>query len=381
MNDRADGFAPEDPIRRVPHLEGERAISPVAGRFGGKGGKAVTMAALVAGCAVFIAATWSDGDKAKDDPDPAPARQVVPYEGPEPPPIPTLANAANDPNAPSLTATGAAGADGPPAQTLAGAPTQAETPEAQRAAALSEAARRAPLIAYSVAASSTHASGTEMAEPARPRSSSPGGATELDRLRRSSSIGEARAAHLPDRNFLIVAGANIPCVLQTAMDTSTPGYVTCVIPKDIYSDNGAVVLMEKGTRVLGEYQAGMRQGQKRLFVLWVRAVTPTGVAINVGSPASDSLGRAGIDGEVNSHFWGRFGGALMLTIVDGGIAAATSDQNQYPGVVRLPSDAAGIALENSINIPPTLRKAQGTEVSIFVAQDLNFASVYELQAR
>jgi type IV secretion system protein VirB10 len=165
------------------------------------------------------------------------------------------------------------------------------------------------------------------------------------------------------------------------MDTSTTGFVSCVIPKDVYSDNGAVVLMEKGTRVLGEYRSGMRQGQNRLFVLWDRAVTPNGVAINVASPASDSLGRAGFDGQVDTHFWARFGGALMLSIVDDGIAAAAGGNDRYPNVVRLPSDAAGIALENSINIPPTLRKAQGAEVSIFIAQDLNFAGVYGLKAR
>jgi type IV secretion system protein VirB10 len=165
------------------------------------------------------------------------------------------------------------------------------------------------------------------------------------------------------------------------MDTSTPGYVTCVVPKDVYSDNGSVVLMEKGTRVLGEYHSGMRQGQKRLFVLWDRAVTPSGVAINVASPASDSLGRAGFDGDIDTHFWARFGGALMLSIVDDGIAAAAGGNNRYPNVVQLPSDAAGIALQNSINIPPTLRKPQGAEVSIFVAQDLNFAGVYGLKPR
>jgi type IV secretion system protein VirB10 len=48
---------------------------------------------------------------------------------------------------------------------------------------------------------------------------------------------------------------------------------------------------------------------------------------------------------------------------------------------RVPSDAAGVALQNSVDIPATLRKPQGAEVSIFVAQDLNFAGVYRLSAR
>src|SRR3546814_18805205 len=77
----------------------------------------------------------------------------------------------------------------------------------------------------------------------------------------------------------------IPCVVQTAMDSSQPGYVSCIIPRDISSDNGRVVLLEKGTRVLGEYQTGVQRGKYRLFAVWNREVTPRGVAIDVGSPA------------------------------------------------------------------------------------------------
>ena len=164
------------------------------------------------------------------------------------------------------------------------------------------------------------------------------------------------------------------------MDTSTPGYVSCLIPRDVLSDNGAVVLMEKGTRVLGEYRAGMRQGQRRLFVLWTRAVTPAGVAISLASPATDPLGRAGFDGDIDTHFWDRFGGALLLSVVDDGAYALAGSGNGYE-TARLPSDAAGIALQNSVNIPPSLRKAQGSEVSIFVAQDFDFSGVYGLKAR
>ena len=204
--------------------------------------------------------------------------------------------------------------------------------------------------------------------------------SELDQLRRGSAIGQARAARLPDRNFLIVAGANIPCLLQTAMDTTTPGYVSCLIPRDVLSDNGAVVLMEKGTKVLGEYRSSLRQGQRRMFVLWTRAVTPAGVAIALGSPAADPVGRAGFGGEIDTHFWDRFGAALLLSIVDDAAYAVAGSTNGA-NVTRLPSDAAGIAVQNSINIPPSLRKAQGAEVSIFVAQDFDFSGVYGLRSR
>jgi type IV secretion system protein VirB10 len=40
---------------------------------------------------------------------------------------------------------------------------------------------------------------------------------------------------------------------------------------------------------------------------------------------------------------------------------------------------AAKALENSINIPPTLYKNQGERVAIFVARDLDFRGVYGLE--
>lgn len=185
---------------------------------------------------------------------------------------------------------------------------------------------------------------------------------------------------MPDRNLLITAGTSVPCVLQTAMDSTTPGYVTCVLSRDAWSDNGAVVLMERGTRVLGEYRGGLQQGRRRLFVLWTRAVTPTGVAVALASPAADALGRSGFDGVIDTRVWDRFGGALLLSIVDDGVYAAVG-RDDGGATARLPSDAAGVALQGSVDIPPTLRKGQGAEVSIFVAQDLDFSGVYQLRSR
>ena len=362
------------PPQGAPASAAERSISPIAGRLGaGFGGKAVVFAALVAGCGVFVAATWGDGRPKADSAPVQPARQVVPFEPLRTTPAPTLS--APGAGAPELTPA----ADGQRVPALEPGAGGTADPAAQRRAELAEI-RGAPILAFSRGGGSSGA--TEAARPilaaAPPEAAEP---TELDQLRRGSTIGRARAARVGDRNFLILAGASIPCILQTAMDTGAPGFVTCLIPRDVYSDNGAVVLMEKGTRVLGEYRSGMRQGQKRLFVLWTRAVTPAGVAISVGSPATDPVGRAGFGGDIDTHFWDRFGGALLLSVVDDGVnAVAGNSSNQY-GTTRLPSDAAGIALQGSINIPPTLAKPQGSEVSILVAQDFDFSGVYGLRAR
>ena len=97
--------------------------------------------------------------------------------------------------------------------------------------------------------------------------------------------------------------------------------------------------------------------------------------------AADALGRAGFDGAVDRHFWDRFGGALLLSLVDDGAYAAFGSGDDARATARLPSDAAAAALQGSVDIPATLRKMQGSEVSIFVARDLDFRSVYRLRPR
>lgn len=362
---------PDTQTDDVPEPDGaaapafERAISPIAGRLrGALGGKLVVVAALVAGCGVFLAATWGeDTPKAQARPL-EPPRQVVPFEPLRAGAGPTLQDPG--PDAPRLTADPKTPV--PALQPAAAAGGGSVDPRHALAAV-----RAAPLLAYSRGGGEA----AELPRLARIAETAPE-PTALDTLRQSSVIGRARASRLPDRNFLIVAGTAIPCILQTAMDTATPGYVSCLVPRDVLSDNGAVVLMEKGTRVLGEYQSGLRQGQRRLFVLWTRAVTPGGVAIDLASPAADALGRAGFDGDIDTHFWDRFGGALLLSIVDDGAYALGGRDGELP---RLPSDAAAIALQDAVAIPPSLRKAQGAQVSIFVARDFDFSGVYGLKVR
>lgn len=350
----------------------DRTISPIAGPMAASGrGKILAFAGLLTGCAVVALATWSAERPAVKAPPETPARQVIAFE-PAKTQLPTLARPG--PGAPRLD-----GADAEMVPAISPEPGEAANRPAGRAGpSPAEVARRSPLIAYTrgggVAAGPVGASFAPTVVSAREELS------ELDALRKGSSVGRAKAAPVGDRNFLILAGTTIPCVLQTAIDTTTAGFVTCLIDRDVFSDNGAVVLLEKGSRVLGEYRTGIRQGQNRVFVVWNRAVTSAGMAITLASPASDALGRAGFGGEIDTHFWTRFGAAILLSTIDAGAAALTNGDGGI-GTIRLPSDAAGLAVRQGADVRPTLRKAQGAEVAIQVAQDLDFSSVYALKAR
>ncbi len=206
--------------------------------------------------------------------------------------------------------------------------------------------------------------------------------SELASRLHATILDGAKATVLPHPEFTLTMGTLIPCVLQTAMDSSAPGIVTCVTQQDVLGSTGSVVLMEKGTKIVGEYSSQMHQGQNRMFVIWNRAETPNHVVITLGSPAADALGRAGFDGAIDTHFWARFGGALMLTFVDGAFGAAAAIASQHGGTYLnfgTGQGAATEALQNTINIPPTLRKNQGEVVAVMAARDLDFSDVYSLR--
>ena len=311
---------------------------------------------------------------------PKPALEPAQYD-PKTVIAPTLAGAAIDPNAPIPLASGQVPAIGPQPAPQGLPPASVQQRQPSQAEMLREASRRSSLIAYG---------GERESGGASPRYQDTDGAvsagntavrepTNLDTLRRASVIGQAQARNLPDRNFLIAAGSFIPCVLQTAMDSSQPGYVSCIVPRNVYSDNGRVVLMEKGTKIVGEYQGGLNRGQYRLFVLWTRAVTPRGIAIDVGSPATDALGRGGMDGRIDNFFWQRFGTALLFSLVeDAATIGSEAIGNSASNTTRVPSDAASTILQQNSQIKPVLRKNQGEDVGITVAQDFDFSTVYGL---
>ncbi|OQW36199.1 MAG: hypothetical protein A4E19_00660 [Nitrospira sp. SG-bin1] len=204
-----------------------------------------------------------------------------------------------------------------------------------------------------------------------------------------SATPKAQATMLGDRSLILPKGRTIDCSLAVRVISGIPGLATCTLNSDVYSDNGRVVLLERGSEAVGEYAATMAQGQQRLFVLWNRVKTPTGVVVEVNAPTADELGAAGLPGYIDRHWFERLGAAFMLSIVQDAIGFATATQAGGSGAQQLGiyqnSAATGNRmaeriLESTINIKPTLYKNQGDRAMIFVARDLDFSGVYALHA-
>jgi type IV secretion system protein VirB10 len=193
-----------------------------------------------------------------------------------------------------------------------------------------------------------------------------------------------RAQVLPTQRLLLPKGAFIDCTLETALDSTLPGMTTCITATDTFSADGSTVLLERGTKLVGETRGGVTQGAARVFVLWSEARTPTGVVIPLSSPGTDELGRSGLAGNVNRHFFQRFGAAILISVISGAVQSAVASQSSGSTVIYNPSGSQDVmteVLKDTINIPPTVTKNQGDRIEILVARDLDFRSVYELKPR
>lgn len=189
-----------------------------------------------------------------------------------------------------------------------------------------------------------------------------------------ASAERVNAGRLQSPSLTVPLGTIIPAVLETAFDSTRAGSVRALVQRDVRSFDGSRVLIPRGSRLYGEYEGALADGQNRALVTWTRLLRPDGVTIALDSQASDPLGRAGIRGKVDSKFLQRFGGAILQSVLDIGVGLATRSVGDGV-IVALPGSTQNLTRVAPSQITPTLRVKQGTSVSVYVGRDLDFSAV------
>lgn len=188
-------------------------------------------------------------------------------------------------------------------------------------------------------------------------------------------------------SFRISKGHNILCTLQTKIDTSYPGITTCLIAKPVYSDDGKLVLIEKGSLVTGE-QASDLKGTSRAFVTWNEIKTPNNIVIRVDSPMGDSLGATGIEGKINRQTLNKFFLGTMISVIKRTEDYLVNKHRKEDSAVTInngdmindQADQLNQLAENlnqEFTEKRTLVVNPGTLINIQLVRDLDFSSVYE----
>ena len=199
-----------------------------------------------------------------------------------------------------------------------------------------------------------------------------------------SGVPVANATRMAHPATTLAQGTMIWATLETRIASDLPGMIRAVTSEDIYAEDGSQVLLPKGSRLVGQYTNAIAQGQKRVFVVWQRAIRPDHISIQINSPGTDALGAAGIGADtIDHHFFEQFGTAALLSIISAGAAnIGVSSQDEFNSASAYRealSDSFAQTAQNTLKstgmINPTLYIDQGKAISVFVSRDLDFYRV------
>jgi type IV secretory pathway VirB10-like protein len=172
------------------------------------------------------------------------------------------------------------------------------------------------------------------------------------------------------------AGVNIPAMTEQRITSESPGTISAVVTRDIWSADKTCLAIPRGTRFVGRYQTQVAEGQARLGVIWTGLTRPPPRNDTIDlddTVAGDPDGTAGISGDVNSHFWKKLGYVAAASLLDIGKTAITAGGEGGVGAA-----IAGIFANNAaspvdewarrqLDIPTTIQ-VPPREISIVLAQ-------------
>ncbi|CAL8481730.1 TrbI/VirB10 family protein [Caballeronia sp. S22] len=200
-----------------------------------------------------------------------------------------------------------------------------------------------------------------------------------------NGVPVSMASRVDDLPYKVLQGEFIEAVLEPRAISDLPGQLCALIQRDVYGAQGRIKLIPWGSRVCGTYNAELRKGQDRLFVVWNTLRRPDGVQVAIDSAGGDQLGTAGMGGIVDTHFAEIFGMSALLSIIGAGasnVGVSSGDQynsaSQYrQSVQQAAAQSSQQVLSPYINMQPTVTVPAGSRVRIYVNKDLDFTSIYK----
>lgn len=196
----------------------------------------------------------------------------------------------------------------------------------------------------------------------------------------------ATTVQRPITPYEIREGTLVEAYLVTGVHSDLPGDVVAQVARNVFdSETQQILLIPRGTRLVGTYDNAIALDQSRLLVAWTRMIFPDGRSVSLpglGSTGGDGMG--GVPGRVNRHFFRAFGNAAMLALVGGSLAYATSQTQGSGGTFGYPTPGEVMAgsvatelsrvatemLRGNVNRRPTITIPAGTRFSVFVSGDL-----------
>ncbi|KPX44682.1 hypothetical protein ALO68_200008 [Pseudomonas syringae pv. helianthi] len=200
-----------------------------------------------------------------------------------------------------------------------------------------------------------------------------------------TTFAPAKAYLAPNRKYLVSHNTYTRCALYTEIISTHPGLVDCRLTDPLYSADGSTVIAAAGDKLTGEQTVEVGPGETSVFTTWTEIETQSGARAKLDSLGAGPMGASGTEAWINRHYMQRFGGAVMLSFIQDALQAASNTTQKSSGSggytvnnsEQNVESMANKALDSTINIPDTAHLLPGTVITVIVARDIDFSSVFE----
>lgn len=205
-------------------------------------------------------------------------------------------------------------------------------------------------------------------------------------LKAADKPGEIYSLHnmaKPVSNYQIQAGTIISAALITGIDSALAGTIVAQVRQDLYDTvTGKHLLIPKGSKLLGEYDSRITQGQRRVMMYFTRIIRPNGSSLLLDRlTGADLLGHSGVEGSVDNHWARVLGASTISTLLSVGAGAASSDddrnknyrssaQNAILGASQGISNVGQMLTGRAMSIQPTITLPSGYQFVVVVKKDM-----------
>ncbi len=193
--------------------------------------------------------------------------------------------------------------------------------------------------------------------------------------------------------FELRAGAVIPGVMISGVNSDLPGQIMGQVSQDVYDTaTGKYLLIPQGSRLIGTYSSNIAYGQNAVLIAWQRIMFPDGKVRDIGAmPGADAAGYAGFRDKVNNHYVRIFASALLMSGVTAGVAYSQDKNNNSGGLYSNPTASSelsqalgqqlgqvtGQMVAKNLNIAPTIEIRPGYRFNIIAVKDITFKKPYQ----
>ena len=188
------------------------------------------------------------------------------------------------------------------------------------------------------------------------------------------------------------AGAVLPCVLISGLNSDLPGNLIAQVSENVWDTaTGRLLLIPRGSRLIGTYDHQITYGQNRALVIWSRLIFPDGSSLLLDNlQGADQSGYTGFKGRVDKHWGSMITSALLVSLLGAGVELAepnnrnnnNNNHNRTVGSILSERIATGIAeamtqiITKGMNRQPTILIKPGYRFMVFVQHDIVFPKTW-----